>query len=465
MKILVFIEHDIIIRHFIFSGVFKELIKTHDLKFVFPEPDNKRVKTNIDSIAIGAPSIRLPVHIGRYKLWKRRFQVGLLRLNFGSQQRNLRVLHREMIGWKSSLVFTLLGLPGIFKIFCWHSNKKIQSSPYTGMVSLFQEFKPDLVIHPTVLDGLYINDLVYYSKKNGVPLVAIMNSWDNPSTKHSVFGNPDWLLVWGKQTKQHAQKFMGMSEDRIIEFGAAQFDVYRSKPRVSRDEFCQNHGVDVTKTLLLYAGSSKGTDEMSHLLMLERAINMGLMKNVAVIYRPHPWGDGGMGGERIYGYDWKHIKIENTMGEYLKAVSSGTGGMSLPDYRDTHDVLSSVDVVVSPLSTILIEGALHGKRVLCFLPVEEKKGRHFQLVAPLTHFEDFFRESVFFVARGKQEFLPKILKTIESLGDDKFYENLNEINDFYVKTFDTGYGRRLLQFCSDVVEQGSHSKRSGSQGI
>ena len=35
-----------------------------------------------------------------------------------------------------------------------------------------------------------------------------MNSWDNPSTKRSLIGNPDWLFVWGEQTKKHAEKFV-----------------------------------------------------------------------------------------------------------------------------------------------------------------------------------------------------------------------------------------------------------------
>ena len=46
----------------------------------------------------------------------------------------------------------------------------------------------------------------------------IMNSWDNPISKRAVVSNDYWLLVWGSQTKNHALKYMGMPENKVIEF-------------------------------------------------------------------------------------------------------------------------------------------------------------------------------------------------------------------------------------------------------
>ena len=42
-----------------------------------------------------------------------------------------------------------------------------------------------------------------------------MNSWDNPSTKRSIVGNPDWFFVWGDQTKNHAIKYMNISKIKL----------------------------------------------------------------------------------------------------------------------------------------------------------------------------------------------------------------------------------------------------------
>ena len=52
MKVLVFVEHDIIVRHFLHSRVFEALARKHEVVFVFPEKGHKRVT--------GDPSALLP---------------------------------------------------------------------------------------------------------------------------------------------------------------------------------------------------------------------------------------------------------------------------------------------------------------------------------------------------------------------------------------------------------------------
>ena len=64
-----------------------------------------------------------------------------------------------------------------------------------------------------------------------IPVVVVMNSWDNPCSKRSVVSNNYKLLVWGPQSRAHAERLMRMTPENIIEFGAAQFDVYKSPSR------------------------------------------------------------------------------------------------------------------------------------------------------------------------------------------------------------------------------------------
>ena len=42
MNILIFIDHEIIFRNFIHPGVFDEKCKEFNVKFIFPEKNNKR---------------------------------------------------------------------------------------------------------------------------------------------------------------------------------------------------------------------------------------------------------------------------------------------------------------------------------------------------------------------------------------------------------------------------------------
>jgi len=450
MKILIFIEHDIIIRHFIHSGVFAALSKKHDVKYIFPEKGHKRIQSDIEALNLDTPYLHLQTNSRRQELWKRLYIADRLYFRIGKQFRTLRHVHRKAIGPKANLIYTFLSLPGMFQLLRRWVMRQLAKTPYDALEKLLDHELPDLILHPSILHGLFISDLVEVSLKRNIPFAVIMNSWDNPSTKKAMVGQPDYLLVWGEQTKRHAIKFMKTPEDRVIKFGAAQFDIYRTPSSMTRVEFCKRHDIDLDAKIVLYAGSSKETDEFQHLVDIDHAIGAKSLGKTIIVYRPHPWGGGGRDGGRFLDHDWKHVRIEETMRAYLEQVRDGTHTMSLPEYRHTHDVLSNIDALVSPLSTIIIEGALHQKPVLCFLPEEESDADHFQQAAPLVHFEDMYRMEEFLVAKGQDELLPKLQKLIALTDDDEFKERLTEACSFFVEPHEKSYGARLVDFVEDV---------------
>ncbi len=453
MKILIFLEHDIIVRHFVYSGVFEDLVGQHEVKFVFPERGHKRVTLDVAKLPLGAPYCHLKEHRQRTQLWKRIFLTDQLRWRWNRQAAVLRRFRRISIGWKAALLYSTLALPGIYMLFRYLTKARLAKVPNTDLAALLNEETPDVIVHPSVLDGIYINDLTEASKARDIPLVVIINSWDNPSTKQAMAGKPDKLLVWGSQTWRHAIDYIGMNPKDTVKFGVAQFDVYRSAPRVTRKEFCKTHEIDPASKILLYGGSSKDTDEFQHLLRIDEALETGHLGKTVIVYRPHPWGAGGRNGGRILDHPWRHVRIESTMRGYLERVHAGEAGMSYPDYRHTHDVLSSIDALVSPLSTIILEAALHGKPVLCFLPEEEREAKHLRMVAPLTHFEEMFRTPEFLLARGSNELLPKIAELLAITDDELFAERLRKACEYYVEPFERPYGERLTRFIEGVVAE------------
>lgn len=443
-----FIEHDIVVRHFLHSNAFAALRQAHDVVFVFPEAGHRRVTTDVGALGLGSV-VRLPEAQARLSDWKQLMLTDMLRWRPGASFRALRRLRRLAVGWKATLLFGALSLPGIYQVYRGVALRRLRQRPNLPMEAFFDRERPDVVVHPSVLDGVFINDLVEACGRRRVPLVVVMNSWDNPSTKKAVLGVPDWLLVWGPQTKAHAVRFMGMAAARIVEFGAAQFDLYRLPPRIDRAEFCRRHDMDPAATLLLYAGSSKETDEFAHLQVLDDAIERGALGKTVVVYRPHPWGDGGRGGARIIDHAWRHVRIESTMRGYLEGVKVGRRGITIPDYRDTHDVLSAIDALVSPLSTIILEAALHGKPALCFLPDEETG--HLKMALPLLHFEEFFRSTVFRTVRGNASLLDAVRQLLGEAADPAAAARYREATAFFVRTFEQPYAERLQGFIEGVA--------------
>jgi hypothetical protein len=451
LRVAIFVENDIIYRHFIQSRAFAKLARDANVTFVFAAPsvENKRLTVPLDAAEIGAPIELLPVEPQRVFYWRRLFQVSQLVWRRGAEWKHLRAITRYLIGRNASILYTMFAMPGVYQVFRRLTYRKINKLP-SRMEQLVKRLKPDVLVHPTVFDGYFINDFVLIGRRLGIPTVAIMNSWDNPSTKRTVIGQPDWVLVWGPQTHAHAVTYMGLDPSRAISFGAAQFEVYERPPRISREEFCRRHGIDPCKRILLYAGSSKGTDEFEHLRTIDAAIDRGELAKLAVVYRPHPWGAGGYKGARLLDYPWRNVAIDSSMRGYLEAVRAGSEKKYLADYRDTHDVLSSIDALVSPLSTIILEGALHGKPVLCFM-AEQKDGSSFDLQKRLVHFEDLYDSKVVFMAYSDDALVPKLAEILQQIGDPALVAALREECRHFVSEFDAPYSERIVDFLRHVA--------------
>jgi hypothetical protein len=453
LRVVIFIENDIIYRHFIKSRAFEKLGRNADLTFAFaaPGPENNRLKTELKPEEIDGNVEFLPVEPNRVFLWRRLFQVSQLIWRRGADWKHLRRLTRYFVGRKASIFYSVLALPGIYYLFRWSTYEQVNRLP-SKMDDLVKRLQPDVLVHPTVFDGYFINDFVLIGRRLKIPTVAIMNSWDNPSSKRSVVGVPDLVLVWGPQTQAHAVTYMGIEPNRAISFGAAQFDVYRRPARISRTQFCAEYKIDPRKKILLYAGSSKVTDEFEHLRMIEDGIVRGELSDMVVVYRPHPWGNAGYKGERIIGHQWRHVVIDKTMRAYLEDVAAGKKTAYLADYADTHDLLSCVDALVSPLSTIILEAALHGKPVLCLM-AEGARGSSFDLQKQLVHFRDMYDCPSILMAHGENELLPKLVKLIAHVGDAAFAASLRSACQHFVADFERPFSDRIVDFLQQVAAE------------
>ena len=452
LRIAVFLDHDVMIRHFLHSRVFDKLFKTHDVDVILPPKGYKRVGLDPSAYLDGAQLINMKVCNRSRSLWGRMMQVKVMRPRLDRFSLELRRTWRLVMPWKAELLHTILGMPGIFWLYKQWVKWQSAKFPNLEIRKLLAERRYDMVLNPGLPDGHFIDDLIIETRKINVPLIYIMNSWDNPSTGPFASGKPDYFLAWGKQTENHAKVYQGMRADRIISFGAAQFEIYKRCPRITREEFCARHDISPDLRVILYAGGSLGTNEFEHLQLLEQVIATGKLGDAVIIYRPHPWGGGGNAGEQIVAHDWTHVRIESTMRVYLDSLRVRGYHMTFPDYADTHDVLSSVDCVISPLSTILIEAAMHGKPIMCFLPLEDVSARHFQTVYSLPHFRDLQMDPEVVLAKGRNEMVEKLPELIAKADDPDISNKLAKMCSFFVADYDCPYGERLCQLVEKIAE-------------
>ena len=454
LHLAVFIDHDVIIRHFLHSRVFENLFVKHDVDVILPPKGNKRVTLDPSEYLKNANVIYFPMHTKSRSLWGRMMQVKVMRPRFDRFSLDLRRTWRLVMPWKAELLHTILGSPGIYWLYKQWVDWQAMKSPNLTMRSFLAERDYDVVLNPGVPSGHYLDDLIIETRKINVPLIYIMNSWDNPSAGPFAAGKPDYFLAWGQQTVNHAQVYQGMSEGRVIAFGAAQFEVYKKPPCNTRAVFCARHDIDPDQRIILYAGGSLGTNEFEHLKLLEQEIAGGKYGDTVIVYRPHPWGGGGNAGEQIVDHAWTHVRIESTMRAYLDSLRADGYHMTFPDCADTHDVLSSVDCVISPLSTILIEAAMHGKPIMCFLPLEDVSARHFQTVYRLPHFRDLQMGPEVVLAKGRKEMVEKLQELFAKADDPSFSKRLGKTCSFFVAHHDVSYGERLCKLVEEIEVSG-----------
>ena len=86
MKVLVFLEHDIICRHFVMSGALRPLVEQAEVRFVFPDDGGKRVKLDPAKLPLGAPFERVPIDAKRQQTWRWLLYVDQLKFRAGDHE-------------------------------------------------------------------------------------------------------------------------------------------------------------------------------------------------------------------------------------------------------------------------------------------------------------------------------------------------------------------------------------------
>lgn len=449
-RIQIFIEHDIVIRHFLHSNTFSELEKHFDVQYVFPIYE-KRVKTDIDSLRLKSV-VKIPVNAER--LGKLRYLAKIQAMHTARRSRLYRFVSENKkvyFDFRTYFNMWVRSLPVIFPLY--KSKIISHAGPYPEMGKVVDDFAPHLIIHPSVLEGVFISDLALLTKDKNIPFVVLMNSWDNPSTKAMIIKPPDWLVVWGEQTKQHSVDFLGMKPERVKIFGAAQFEVYRQPPSETRDEFCRSFGVSPDKKLILYAGSSKSVNEMKHLKLLDKAVEKGELKNCHIIFRPHPWRTPAENEPDFYDILWKNVSMDITMKDsYNSPKHQVKGKVNLTSYMDTHNILNAIDMLISNMSTILIEAALHGKPILCMVSDDDINcSAHMKGAMNSLYIKELLEKLEVPRCRNFGDLSSLCSRLLKLASVQSFADTQREKARFFVDQGDEPYPVQLCRFIQEII--------------
>ena len=226
LNIAIFIDRDVTIRHFLDSKVFTDIKKNNNVKLVFPPIGDKRISNHEDPEKFGYDYEFIKIPERRIQLWKWIFYIKILTYRRGEDWKEIRKVF-SLCNGKMSIFFRISSLP-IIRYFVINLIKFIINKyKIDNLYSFFNDFKPHIIIHPSIFQGVFINELALLSKELDVPYILLMNSWDNPCLKNTSIYEP--TIVDGETNKISCTQVYGLPQNKIKILGAAQFQCFNDE--------------------------------------------------------------------------------------------------------------------------------------------------------------------------------------------------------------------------------------------
>lgn len=118
--------------------------------------------------------------------------------------------------------------------------------------ALLQRERPDLVVFSTMLPG--VGPWLKAARRQRIPTVLSVASWDNPTSKGPLLVPPDHVLAWSEEMKRELRHFHWLPAERIATVGVLYFESYfAAKDLPDRAAFCAGLGINPACRILHYA--------------------------------------------------------------------------------------------------------------------------------------------------------------------------------------------------------------------
>lgn len=217
-----------------------------------------------------------------------------------------------------------------------------------------REVSPDMVIAPCSAYEPISVDVARLGHELGLRTLMLVDNWDNLSSKSIYWSIPDYLGVWGQQSRDHAERIHGIPPDRVFLLGTPRFESYY---HVVKEAVRPPYSFPY----VLFCGSALPFDELSALRRLDREIDEHpeVYGAIKVVYRPHPYRVTRRGPDRFEPREFRHVVLDDQLRDAYYARNTNFQ----PDLDYYPALLAGATLVVCPLTTMLIES------IICRTPV------------------------------------------------------------------------------------------------
>jgi hypothetical protein len=311
-----------------------------------------------------------------------------------------------------------------------------------NLFDVVRKSKPSILLFPTSGMSDLCYEIINIALSLNVPSYFLIDNWDNLSSKALYMKLPDYMGVWGQQTKLHAISIQKMSEENVHVLGSARFCPYE------RNSATHSEGNE--RNFILFLGSFLYFDEIRALKILndEMNNNSDIYSNTRILYRPHPLG------QQISDVDLtlldKVILDPNLRNVDFKDSKRDLGNHDLSYYVE---LFANAKFVVGGLTSMLLESGLNQRK---YIAIAYEEGRI--ITSPSTVLNEYLHlqaiESLDHIVICRNE------KLLPSLFRDAFrspiIENVRTLNSklrYFVENGSEGFEYRLADSVSKILSQ------------
>tara|TARA_Y100000590_G_C15611856_1_gene974125 strand:- start:176 stop:1366 length:1191 start_codon:yes stop_codon:yes gene_type:complete len=329
----------------------------------------------------------------------------------------------------------------IFKLF-----KKFYMDiikPNNDLRKYINKIKPDLILVPSQAQCSMDNDLIKLSKSKNIKTLFLIDNWDNLSDKSVMWNKPDYIGVWGEQTKRHAIKIQKFNKNKISTIGTPRFENYfikREKKLPSHFKF----------EYILFLGTALIFDENKILRILDNFFlkYKKLTSNLKIVYRPHPWR---MSKEKINIKKYKNVIIDPQVKHiYLNKTNPNKSMKFQPDLNYYASLIKNSKFVVGGLTSMLIESSIFYKHYIVTALKEKQFNNQYNSLKYMVHFKELNKLKNVLISKTSEEIKKNLLYCFYK--DNKINKHLtNEKRKFFLYHDKKTYSIRLLNLVNKIL--------------
>ena len=89
-----------------------------------------------------------------------------------------------------------------------------------------KNINPDIIVYPAKSSDPEVVYVQKTAKHLGCKSLILTDNWDNASSKNIYWHLPDYITVWGEQSKEHAVNIQGFQDKNVYIMGTPRYESY-----------------------------------------------------------------------------------------------------------------------------------------------------------------------------------------------------------------------------------------------